>query len=55
MDSIWTGTLSVGITPEFGVETNLVVYANDGHVITSHDNQIDLQNRVLAWFDAHLK
>jgi dipeptidyl aminopeptidase/acylaminoacyl peptidase len=40
---------------ELGVETNLVVYANDGHAITNRDNQIDVQNRVLGWFDAHLK
>jgi dipeptidyl aminopeptidase/acylaminoacyl peptidase len=38
-----------------GVETNLVVYAHDGHAITNRDNQVDLQNRVLGWFDAHLK
>jgi dipeptidyl aminopeptidase/acylaminoacyl peptidase len=40
---------------ELGVETKLVVYANGGHAIGNHDNQIDLQNRALAWFDAHLK
>jgi dipeptidyl aminopeptidase/acylaminoacyl peptidase len=40
---------------ELGVETNLVVYAHDGHAITNRDNQVDLQNRVLGWFDAHLK
>ena len=38
-----------------GVETEMVVYPREGHTIRERGHQEDLQNRVLAWFDSHLK
>ena len=38
-----------------GVETELVIYPREGHTIRERGHQEDLQNRVLVWFDRHLK
>ncbi len=38
-----------------GVEAEMVVYPREGHTIRERAHQEDLQNRVLAWFDRHLK
>lgn len=38
-----------------GVETEMVVYPREGHSIRERGHQEDLQNRILAWFDSHLK
>jgi dipeptidyl aminopeptidase/acylaminoacyl peptidase len=38
-----------------GVEAEMVVYPREGHGIRERGHQEDLQNRVLAWFDGHLK
>jgi dipeptidyl aminopeptidase/acylaminoacyl peptidase len=38
-----------------GVETELVVYPRERHSIQEYSHRIDLQRRVLAWFDKHLK
>jgi dipeptidyl aminopeptidase/acylaminoacyl peptidase len=38
-----------------GVEAEMVVYPREGHSIRERAHQEDLQNRVLAWFDRHLK
>jgi dipeptidyl aminopeptidase/acylaminoacyl peptidase len=38
-----------------GVETEMVVYPREGHNLVERAHQIDIQTRVLAWFDRHLK
>ena len=38
-----------------GVEAELVVYPRERHSIQEYWHRIDLQRRVLAWFDKHLK
>jgi dipeptidyl aminopeptidase/acylaminoacyl peptidase len=37
-----------------GVETELVVYENEGHAFLNPDHVRDVINRTTAWFDAHL-
>ena len=37
------------------VETEMVVYPREGHSIQEYGHQLDVQKRVLAWFDKHLK
>jgi dipeptidyl aminopeptidase/acylaminoacyl peptidase len=56
------GGVPVGQAYEFyaglkdvGVETELVVYPREGHAIQEYGHQLDVQKRVLAWFDKHLK
>jgi dipeptidyl aminopeptidase/acylaminoacyl peptidase len=39
---------------QLGVETEMVVYPREPHPIGERAHQIDVQRRVLAWFDAHL-
>jgi dipeptidyl aminopeptidase/acylaminoacyl peptidase len=38
-----------------GVETQLVVYPNEGHAITDAEHQRDIVQRSVAWFDKYLK
>ena len=38
-----------------GVETELVIYPRERHSIQEYSHRIDLQKRMLAWFDKHLK
>lgn len=38
-----------------GVPTELVVYAGEGHHFNKPANRIDLQDRMVAWFNKHLK
>ena len=38
-----------------GVETEMVVYPGEGHVLEKRSNQIDEMRRVLAWYEKHLK
>ena len=38
-----------------GVEVELVVYPREGHGVQEWDHQIDLWQRVIAWFDHHLR
>ncbi|HKQ53924.1 MAG TPA: S9 family peptidase [Pyrinomonadaceae bacterium] len=38
-----------------GVEAELVIYPRERHNIQEYRHKIDLQRRVLAWFDKHLK
>ena len=40
---------------DVGVETELVVYPREGHGINEYAHQIDVQRRMLAWFDKHMK
>jgi len=40
---------------DVGVETEMVVYPREGHSIQEYPHQLDVQKRVLAWFDKHLK
>ena len=56
------GGVPVGQAYEFysglrdvGVETELVVYPRERHSIQEYPHQLDLQKRVLAWFDKYLK
>jgi dipeptidyl aminopeptidase/acylaminoacyl peptidase len=56
------GGVPVGQAYEFyrglkdvGVETELVVYPREGHSIQEYAHQVDVQKRVMAWFDKHLK
>jgi dipeptidyl aminopeptidase/acylaminoacyl peptidase len=56
------GGVPVGQAYEFytglkdvGVETEMVVYPREGHNIREYAHQLDLQKRVVAWFDKHLK
>jgi len=39
----------------FGVETQLVVYPDEGHAIWQSEHQRDVTQRMLEWFDQHLK
>jgi dipeptidyl aminopeptidase/acylaminoacyl peptidase len=38
-----------------GVETEMVVYPREDHSIQERAHQIDLQNRMLAWYAKYLK
>ena len=38
-----------------GVETELVIYPRERHNIQEYSHRFDLQKRMLAWFDKHLK
>jgi dipeptidyl aminopeptidase/acylaminoacyl peptidase len=38
-----------------GVETQLVVYAGEGHAIRQTDHRRDIGERMVAWFDHYLK
>ncbi len=38
-----------------GVETELVIYPRERHNIQEYSHRIDVQKRMLAWFDKHLK
>jgi len=38
-----------------GVEAELVVYPRERHNIQEYSHRIDVQQRMLAWFDKHLK
>ena len=38
-----------------GVETDLVVYPRERHSLQEYAHQLDVQKRVMAWFDKHLK
>ena len=56
------GGVPVGQAYEFytglkdvGVETEMVVYPREGHSLQEYAHQLDVQNRVIAWFDKHLK
>ena len=56
------GGVPVGQAYEFytglkdvGVETEMVVYPREGHTIREYSHQLDVQKRVLAWFNKHLK
>ncbi|HEV2826106.1 MAG TPA: S9 family peptidase [Pyrinomonadaceae bacterium] len=40
---------------DVGVETELVVYPREGHSIQEYGHQLDVQKRVVAWFNKHLK
>lgn len=40
---------------DVGVETELVVYPREGHNIQEYAHQLDIQKRVVAWFDKYLK
>jgi dipeptidyl aminopeptidase/acylaminoacyl peptidase len=40
---------------DMGVETEMVVYLREGHNIQEYAHQLDVQKRVLAWFDKHLR
>ena len=40
---------------DVGVETELVIYPRDGHAIQEYSHRVDLQKRMLAWFDKHLR
>lgn len=39
---------------DVGVETEMVVYPRERHSIQERAHQLDLQKRVVAWFDKHL-
>ena len=38
-----------------GVETELVIYPRERHNIQEYSHRLDIQKRMLAWFDKHLK
>ncbi len=38
-----------------GVETQLVIYPNEGHYIGQTEHQRDIIRRMVQWFDGHLK
>ena len=40
---------------DVGVETEMVVYPREGHSIEEYGHQLDVQKRILAWFNKHLK
>jgi dipeptidyl aminopeptidase/acylaminoacyl peptidase len=37
-----------------GVETQLVVYADEGHSIRTPEHKRDIARRLVGWFDSHL-
>jgi len=37
-----------------GVETQLVVYAGEGHAISQPAHQRDIMERMMGWFDHYL-
>ncbi len=39
----------------YGVKSDFVVYPREGHGFAEEKHQIDLLERMLAWFDTHLK
>jgi dipeptidyl aminopeptidase/acylaminoacyl peptidase len=39
----------------YGVETELVVYPREGHGLKEEKHVVDRLNRIVAWFDKHLK
>jgi len=39
----------------FGVETQLVVYAGEGHAIRKPKNRRDVARRIVDWFETHLR
>jgi dipeptidyl aminopeptidase/acylaminoacyl peptidase len=39
----------------FGVETEFVVYPREGHGIREERHRIDMLNRIVGWFEKHLK
>lgn len=38
-----------------GVETELVIYPNEGHFIGNPEHQRDIMRRMVTWFDDHMK
>ena len=40
---------------DHGVETQLVIYPREGHAITETHHVRDLLNRMVAWFESHLR
>ncbi len=38
-----------------GVETQLVIYPNEGHFIAQPEHERDIVHRMVGWFDRHLK
>jgi dipeptidyl aminopeptidase/acylaminoacyl peptidase len=40
---------------ESGCEAELVVYPREGHGILEWDHQLDVERRMLAWFERHLR
>ncbi len=40
---------------DVGVETELVIYPRERHNIQERGHQLDVQRRMLAWFDKHLR
>ena len=40
---------------DVGVETELVIYPRERHNIQERGHQLDVQRRMFAWFDKHLK
>ena len=38
-----------------GVDTQLVVYADEGHAFKKLDDRKDVVRRIVQWFDAHLR
>ncbi len=40
---------------EVGVEAEMVVYPRERHNLQEYGHQLDVQKRVVAWFDKHLK
>jgi len=40
---------------ELGIETRMVAYPREGHGLVERTHQRDVLDRVLAWFDRHLK
>jgi dipeptidyl aminopeptidase/acylaminoacyl peptidase len=39
----------------YGVETEQVVYPREGHGLKEEKHLLDRLNRIVAWFDKHLK
>jgi len=39
----------------YGVETEFVVYPREGHGFREEKHQLDVLNRIVAWFDGHLR
>ena len=37
-----------------GVQTELVIYPEEGHAIAKPEHQRDIEQRVLAWFDRYV-
>lgn len=52
---VWESTLIFNALKRLGREAEYVQYPNEGHPLTARADRQDAYERVVAWFDEHLK